>query len=772
MSGTGLRVLVVGEDDVDAEALRAAGEFDVATVPGPDAAVAWFDEGTGFDERTVACVVVGADLDPVAVIDAVRRSVPEIPVVVCTADRRESTAVLEAGATDVVASDEPVAVFANRIRTVAATARRRSDSLRTSAGVEGILQSFADDRLVAVFDETGRHLAAAGESLAEGLDPSALSGRVVTDVFADTPSTAAHLSANYAAAVEGDRRDREFPVGDGTFWFETRPVSGVDLGLVCVRSGVPGPATLPDRDDANRKLHRLHDIVTRMDAVENESDIFELAVESAERILAFDACNIAEVEDGKIVARAATAPELDVDVPLADATDGIAGKTIRTGESYLISDVSAEPEAIPTNASYRSALSIPLGESGVFQAISTEEGYYDESDLTLAELLVAHVADALDRTRYQDALTIERDHFAALFENVPDPAIEYRLVDGEPRIEAVNSAFVSLFGVEPDDAIGTSTLALLVPDEHRDEARERYAAIAAETRIDAEVVRETADGVRPFLLRSVPVPADDERIGYLIYTDLAELKARERELERENERLDRFASVVSHDLRNPLTVASGYVDHAKETDDLSMLDPVQEAHDRAFAIIEDVLTLAREGGTVSETEPVALDEIATLAWNDVSTPSASLELATTRTVDADPSRLRQLFENCFRNSVEHNSTSRSSVDTAGDTDEGATSDDADGSGSDSTGDLTITVRSIDDGFAIADDGVGFPDGATDRLFEYGYTTSSDGTGFGLSIVAEVASGHGWDVEAGESPDGGAEIRVTGIDRPLAVDLDD
>jgi signal transduction histidine kinase len=76
------------------------------------------------------------------------------------------------------------------------------------------------------------------------------------------------------------------------------------------------------------------------------------------------------------------------------------------------------------------------------------------------------------------------------------------------------------------------------------------------------------------------------------------------------------------------------------------------------------------------------------------------------------------------------------------------------------GDVTVRVEALDgSGFAVADDGPGFGDADTARLFDYGYTTSDGGTGFGLSIVDEVARAHGWTVTATTGDDGGARFEV-------------
>jgi PAS domain-containing protein len=87
-----------------------------------------------------------------------------------------------------------------------------------------------------------------------------------------------------------------------------------------------------------------------------------------------------------------------------------------------------------------------------------------------------------------------------------------------------------------------------------------------------------------------------------------------RELERQNEHLDDFASIVSHDLRNPLNVANGAVDLAEEHGDPEYYEKIRWSHDRIETIIDDVLTLARQGQTIEETEPVTLEAATTDAW--------------------------------------------------------------------------------------------------------------------------------------------------------------
>jgi len=64
------------------------------------------------------------------------------------------------------------------------------------------------------------------------------------------------------------------------------------------------------------------------------------------------------------------------------------------------------------------------------------------------------------------------------------------------------------------------------------------------------------------------------------------------------------------------------------------------------------------------------------------------------------------------------------------------------------------------GFYVADDGVGILADIRDEVFDSGFTTAAESTGFGLAIVAQVAEAHGWAATVTESPGDGARFAFT------------
>lgn len=209
-----------------------------------------------------------------------------------------------------------------------------------------------------------------------------------------------------------------------------------------------------------------------------------------------------------------------------------------------------------------------------------------------------------------------------------------------------------------------------------------------------------------------------------------ERHTQEQKLRQEKERFEEFAHVVSHDLRNPLSVAKGHVE-TLEYDDLA---PVERNLNRMEEIIDDVLTLARTGQESPNLTTVDLKTTVQQCWEQVPTAEAAISVTDNIVFRADPQRCEQLFENLFRNSIEH----------AGD-------------------DVNIRVTSTADGFLIEDNGPGISEKKQEKVFEAGYTTTRDGTGFGLNIVQAISEAHNWDIEVNQGELGGAQFVISNVD---------
>jgi len=273
---------------------------------------------------------------------------------------------------------------------------------------------------------------------------------------------------------------------------------------------------------------------------------------------------------------------------------------------------------------------------------------------------------------------------------------------------------------------------------------------------DEAVIELEIDGeTRYFQSSTNPFSASRVQLGrLLVLTDVTAQERYRRQLEAQNERLEQFTGMVSHDLRNPLNVAQGNSEiiaeliAAAKADDGeytplnaetmgtlgSAADTLTRTLTRMELLIDDLLVLAREGQEIDEPEPVSLATLVERCWEMVDQQQATLVVDTDRTIRADPDRLQQLFENLFRNAVEHGGS-----------------------------DVTIRIGALDNGFYVEDDGPGIPADKREEVFESGYTTNRNGTGFGLNIVSEIVAAHGWTVTITDGTDGGARFEITGVD---------
>lgn len=211
-------------------------------------------------------------------------------------------------------------------------------------------------------------------------------------------------------------------------------------------------------------------------------------------------------------------------------------------------------------------------------------------------------------------------------------------------------------------------------------------------------------------------------------------RVRTEELRKQNERLDNIAGTISHDLRNPLTVAGGNIELLQDDYDDDRLETTAEMLVRMDDIIEDTLTLARSGQVISDPGPVVLTGIAEQAWRSVETEQASFHTEAKITIIADSDRVRQLLENLFRNAVEH----------GGD-------------------DVSVRIGPLENGFYVEDTGPGISEANRDSVFDTGYSTSEGGTGFGLAIIKQISDAHGWEISVAESTEGGARFEITGVE---------
>ena len=330
------------------------------------------------------------------------------------------------------------------------------------------------------------------------------------------------------------------------------------------------------------------------------------------------------------------------------------------------------------------------------------------------------------------------DRWSIPAERYPSPVCCFAFENRDPTVRGVNSAFEAQFGIVEEgstvvEALNALGLEIDIDDLTRTLGEGRQFTVA------------TADGAVTgdwrYAVQVVPPEAGEG--GFLVFSELPDHGDAAGILG-----VNHVASVVSHDLRNPLDVAKAHLRAGRELNDCTHLEQVAQAHERMERIIQDVLTLARGEEVVEPETAVDLGGVAEAAWKSVETDDATLEVVDPLpTAVADQDRVSRLFENLFRNTIEHGSTGRRR-------------EDGDGEG------VQVTVGRLDgatEGFYVADDGPGIPETDRDRVFRPGYSSDEHGTGLGLAIVARIVDLHSWSSSVTAADDGGARIEIHGVD---------
>lgn len=332
--------------------------------------------------------------------------------------------------------------------------------------------------------------------------------------------------------------------------------------------------------------------------------------------------------------------------------------------------------------------------------------------------LIAVTTDVSEEKARKRELERTREHYRVVAENFPNGGLF--LFDSEMRFQVAAGKGLEEVGLDPAGLEGRHVREALdgeIPSPFIEMCR---AALDGRPQQEAIAFMD-----RIYRVQTVPV----EDAAGEVYAGVAMTQDGTVSTERE-----RVASVVSHDLKNPLNVAQSRLTLARESGEWSHLDHVESALGRMESLIEDVLSLSQSGNTIRERESVDLAVMVADCWASVDATSATLDNDIQGTIRANQTRLRQVFENLFGNAHEHGGVG-----------------------------VSVTVGNTNDGFYVEDTGRGIPLSNRANVFEEGYSSTTDGTGLGLSIVERAVDVHGWDIRVEEAATGGARFVISGVE---------
>ena len=342
--------------------------------------------------------------------------------------------------------------------------------------------------------------------------------------------------------------------------------------------------------------------------------------------------------------------------------------------------------------------------------------------------------DITERKEYELEARALAEEYEALLNSVEDAIFLLDVEDGGDGVrfefERLSPSYERQTGITTEEVQGRTPRDVFGEEQGSELEANYHRCVNAGEPISYQEELRVGDGARFWQTKLAPVvSAGDVTRLVGVTRNVTERVERERQLRQQNARLEEFASVISHDLRNPLNVAQGRAALLAEQAESDHLGPLLQALDRMEAIVEDTLILARQGDIISETESVSLTDLVGRCWAAVHTDDATVEVVDEVTLQADPDRLRHVFENLFRNAVEHGGA-----------------------------DVTVRVGARDEeAIYVEDDGPGIPVEKREKVLEPGYSSTRDGTGFGLTIVKRIVEAHGWELSVTDGTDDGARF---------------
>ncbi|MFC6974761.1 sensor histidine kinase [Halomicroarcula sp. GCM10025709] len=351
-------------------------------------------------------------------------------------------------------------------------------------------------------------------------------------------------------------------------------------------------------------------------------------------------------------------------------------------------------------------------------------------------------AERIDQRR---AVERQRDKFAALFENVPNPVIAVRFEDEEPRLEMANPAFEEVFGFTEAELAGRDLRAALrPPDEEPERVDGTEQSVAPQTSdsdldwTEMEVTLDTDYGQREFVRVTAPAADDNPEEEYAYYVDVTDRNQR-------RERLQVLSRTLRHDIRNRMDVAYGTAEVLEadlDGDRESLAKRIQTAISDLQRISEQTREVERvvsgEYDSYTETLSTMVAEQVEALRDDHPDVSVTVDLGAVppvRVNDAVPVAIGNVLENA----VVHNDDPDPTVEiTAGTTDDGE----------------YVTLR-------IADDGPGIPQREAELLQDERDRSQLEHTsGLGLWEVSWILRNLGGSLDFAENEPRGTVVTLT------------
>ncbi|SDN20383.1 PAS domain S-box-containing protein [Methylobacterium phyllostachyos] len=366
-------------------------------------------------------------------------------------------------------------------------------------------------------------------------------------------------------------------------------------------------------------------------------------------------------------------------------------------------------------------------------------------------LFLALLGSSLDQQRVQRDLQASEARFRAAIQAVRGVLWTN---DAAGRMLGEQPGWSAMTGQTRAEYQGYGWAQVVHPEDAQATVDAWNATVRARRTFNHEHRVRTADGSwRHFAIRAVPVldATGDIREWVGVHTDITEQREAEAELRESNEEIQRYAYIVSHDLRAPLVNVMGFTSELEatrlevraalhghpqaeriDTDFSEALGFIKAAVNRMEGLIAAILKLSREGRRQFRPEPLdmttVLQELADAHRHQAEAARAVVTIAPDLPrIVADRLAVEQIFGNLLDNAIKYLDPSR-------------------------PGQIAVTARAAGARgicFSVADNGRGIADRDHARVFELFRRSGAQdrpGEGIGLAHVKALVRSFGGRIE--------------------------
>jgi len=457
-------------------------------------------------------------------------------------------------------------------------------------------------------------------------------------------------------------------------------------------------------------------------------------------------------------------------------SNSLIGSCMESGEPRVVIDVSKDNSFMryPLLPETASEAAIPLHSRGkvigAVTAQSKQAAAFSDLDVTALHILADQLANAIENTRLFTEQRRSEEKYRTLLDNIEEGYYE---LDMDGKYTFVNDAMVYLINTPKNKILG-SYFQHFIDSEYVERVKQAYKATfqlgGAVHGIEYKV--RSKEGLGRYVETSALLSRSSmgEMAGLRgIVRDITARKQAEqyqierKVLERSNKELERFASVASHDLQEPLRKIQTLGDRlmTKSGDSLgeegrSYLERMLTAANRSQTLIDNLLSLSRVATQGMPFVRVDLSKVVREVVNDleerIEQTGGKVEIDELPTIEADPAQMRQLIQNLIVNGLKFHRPELKPR-------------------------IKVFSRTFDDKrrrliagssnlcqILVKDNGIGFDEKYLDRIFQPFQRLHSsqeyEGTGIGLSLCRRIAERHGGEITAKSQPGRGSTFIVT------------